>query len=219
MTSTRVRPLSPSRFVCAAAVALVLCAPLSAQDKASKADPAKGSQIAAQVCAACHASDGNSTISMNPKLAGLPAEYLAKQLNDFTKPSTDKSARVSAVMTPFAAALSPDDKRNVAAYFAGHKMKPGTAKNKQTEELGRRIYRTGIPEKAVAACAGCHGPNGAGIPAQFPRLGGQFAEYVEAQLVAFSEGSRRNSLPMTQIAARMSNAEMKAVADYIAGLR
>jgi cytochrome c553 len=98
-------------------------------------------------------------------------------------------------------------------------MKPGTARNKETLELGQRIFRAGIAEKSVPACAGCHIPSGAGVPAQYPRLGGQWAEYTEAQLKAFSEGTRRNNVPMMQIASRLSEAEMKAVADYIAGLR
>jgi cytochrome c553 len=95
----------------------------------------------------------------------------------------------------------------------------GTAKNKASIELGQKIYRGGIASKQVAACAGCHAPNGVGIPAQYPRLSGQWAEYTEAQLVAYRQGDRKNSAQMTGIASRMSDAEIKAVADYIAGLR
>lgn len=192
----------------------------SAQDKAvAKVDPGKGQQIAAAVCTACHASDGNSVISANPKLAGQNSVYLYRQLTDFTKPADDKSARVSSVMAGFAGQLSDADKRNVAAYYASQTPKPGTARNRETLQFGQRIYRAGIPEKSVPACAGCHSPNGAGIPIQYPRLGGQHAEYTETQLKAFRDGTRRNSVPMMQIAARLSDAEIKAVADYVNGLR
>jgi cytochrome c553 len=189
-----------------------------AQQKTAAVDPAKGQQIANQVCSACHAADGNSTIPANPKLAGQHADYLIKQLNDYAKPATDKSARVNPVMAGFASGLSPEDRRNVSAWFASQAIKPGAAKNKETLELGQRIYRAGIPEKQVPACSGCHSPNGAGIPAQYPRLGGQYAEYVEGQLKALRDGSRRNNLAMVQIAARLSEKEMQAVSDYIAGL-
>lgn len=190
-----------------------------AQQKTAAVDPAKGQQIASQVCAACHAADGNSTIPANPKLAGQHADYLVKQLNDYTKPATDKSARVNPIMAGFAAALSPDDRRNVSAWFATQAPKPGAAKNKETLEIGQRIYRAGIPERQVPACSGCHSPNGAGIPAQYPRLSGQYAEYLEGQLKALRDGTRRNNLAMTEIASRLSDKEMQAVSDYIAGLR
>jgi cytochrome c553 len=186
---------------------------------ATKPDAAKGQKIAGDVCAACHAADGNSVASANPKLAGQHPEYVAKQLVDFARKPDNKSARVSGVMAGFAASLSAEDRRNLGAWFASQKPKPGTAKNKETLEFGARIYRAGIPEKSVPACSGCHSPNGAGIPAQYPRLSGQFAEYIEAQLKAFRDGTRRNSVPMMQTAARLSDREMAAVADYIAGLR
>lgn len=184
-----------------------------------KPDPAKGQQIAAGVCAACHGADGNSVIPANPKLGGQHADYIVKQLTDYTKPGDHKEARVNPIMLGFASALSPDDKRHVAAWFSSQKPAPGEARNKDTIELGQRIYRAGIPAKSVPACAGCHTPNGAGIPAQYPRLGGQHADYTEAQLKAFRDGTRRNNQSMIQIAARLSDAEMKAVADFIAGLR
>lgn len=198
--------------------ALAAMAALS-QDKGAKADAAKGQQIANAVCSACHAADGNSTISANPKLAGQHPAYLVRQLVDFAKPADDKAARVNSVMAGFAGQLSDQDRRNVAAYYAAQTAKPGTARSKETLQIGQRIYRSGIAEKSVPACAGCHSPNGAGIPAQYPRLAGQHAEYTETQLKAFRDGTRRNNLPMTQIAARMSDAEIRAVADYINGLR
>jgi cytochrome c553 len=185
----------------------------------ARPDPAKGQQIAAGVCAACHAADGNSVIPANPKLNGQHAEYIVKQLQDYIKAPDHKEARVNAIMTGFASALSPDDKRHVAAWFASQKSTPGSARVKETLDLGQRIYRAGIPDKKVPACAGCHSPTGAGIPIQYPRLGGQHADYTEAQLKAFRDGTRRNNAPMTQIASRLSDPEMKAVSDYIAGLR
>jgi cytochrome c553 len=186
---------------------------------AAKPDPAKGQQIAAAVCIACHGADGNSVIPANPKLNGQHAEYLVKQLVDYTKPATAKDARVNAVMTGFATTLSADDKRHVAAWYASQKPPTGTATNKDTLALGQRIYRAGIPEKNIPACSGCHLPTGAGMPSQYPRVSGQHAEYTEVQLKAFRDGTRRNNLSMTQIASRMSDAEMKAVSDFIAGLR
>ena len=177
-------------------------------------DLAKGAAIAHQVCAACHAADGNATGNAYPKLAGQHAEYLVKQLSDFKS-----GARVNPIMAPYDTSLSEQDMRNVTAYFAAQKQNPSAAKNKETLALGQKIYRGGIAEKHVPACASCHGPTGAGIPVEFPRLSGQWEEYAEAQLVAFRSGARKNSVPMAAIASRLSDAEIKAVADYIAGLR
>jgi cytochrome c553 len=115
--------------------------------------------------------------------------------------------------------LSDEDMRNVAAFYAGKQAKPGAARSKDMVELGERIYRGGLADRQVPACAGCHSPNGAGIPAQYPRLSGQHADYTQAQLVAFRGGERANSSQMTDIAARLNDREIKAVSDYIAGLR
>ena len=180
----------------------------------AKADLAKGQAISAQVCAACHTADGSRGSPANPILAGQHPEYLAKQLHEFKS-----GKRNNVVMKGFAATLSDEDIRNVAAFYASKSAKPGFAKNKDGVKLGEKIYRGGIADKAVAACAGCHSPNGAGMPAQYPRVGGQHADYTEAQLVAFRSGARGNSEPMNIIAARMSDAEIKAVSDYLAGLR
>jgi hypothetical protein len=184
---------------------------------APKADVAKGSQIASQVCAACHNADGNSVVAVNPKLAGQHPEYIAKQLADLKANKTRKNA----VMMGFAGGMSADDMRNVAAYYAQQTPKDGTARSAQGAKLGEKIYRGGIAEKGVAACAGCHGPAGSGIPAQYPRLAGQWADYTKAQLVAFRAGERANDPAgmMRGVAARMSDAEMAAVADYVAGLK
>jgi len=194
-----------------------------AQDKAAKVgkpDPVAGQQVAAGVCAGCHAADGNSPTPANPKLAAQHAAYLAKQLHNF-KPQADGKPpeRNNAIMQGFAAALSDQQIRDVSAYFATQKLKPAAAKNKELVELGQKIYRGGISDKGVPACAGCHSPNGAGIPDQYPRLQGQYAEYTESQLVAFRAGVRANSAQMMTISARLSDKEIKAVSDYIAGLR
>ena len=185
-----------------------------------KADLVKGSAIAQAACAACHAADGNATGNANPKLAGQHADYLVKQLTNFkVKAGAKAPERVNAVMNGMAAALSEEDIRNVAGYYASQAIKPAPAKNMQLVELGQKIYRGGIAEKNIPACAGCHSPNGAGIPAQYPRLSGQWGEYTEAQLQAFRSGARGNNTVMTTIAARLSDAEIKAVSDYSAGLR
>jgi cytochrome c553 len=195
------------------------CAALAQAKGPARADAARGQQIASQVCSACHNADGNSTMSANPRLAQQHADYLYKQLVDYAPQGQAKPTRENPVMNGFAAQLSDADKRNVAAWFASQEAKPGFAKNKDTLELGQRIWRAGIPEKSVPACAGCHGPAGSGIPVLYPRIAGQHAEYTEATLKAFREGGRRNNLPMQQIAARLTDAEMRAVADFTQGLR
>jgi cytochrome c553 len=166
------------------------------------------------VCAACHTADGSRGSPANPILAGQHPEYLVKQLQEFKS-----GKRANAIMKGFASTLSDDDMKNVAAFYASKSAKPGFSKDKELVKLGEKIYRGGIADKAVPACAGCHSPNGAGIPAQYPRMGGQHADYTEAQLVAFRSGARGNSAQMVTIAAKMSDREIKAVADYIAGLR
>ena len=182
--------------------------------KPAKADLAKGEASFAGVCAACHAPDGNSLIPVNPKLAQQHPEYLVKQLIEFKA-----GKRENAVMMGMAAALSEEDMENIAYWLGSKKATPGAAKEKDMVLLGEKIYRGGIADRQIPACAGCHSPNGAGIPAQYPRLSGQHAEYAVAQLTAFRDGVRKNSLQMTQIAAKLNDLEIKAVSDYIAGLR
>ena len=202
------------------ATLLMAAAPALAQSKAAKIDPAKGQQIASQVCAACHGADGNSGSPANPKLSAQHADYLYKQLQNFkVKEGAKEAERANAVMAGFAAMLSDEDMRNVSAYYASQTLKPAAAKNKDIVEAGQKIFRSGIAAKGVPACGGCHGPSGAGIPAQYPRLAGQFAEYTESQLVAFRQGARKNSAQMATIASKMSDVEIKAVSEYIAGLR
>ncbi|MCA0244886.1 MAG: cytochrome c4 [Proteobacteria bacterium] len=180
---------------------------------APKADPAKGATVAA-VCQACHTADGSRGAPANPIIQGQHPEYLAKQLADFKS-----GKRNNAVMKGMATPLSDDDMKNVAAFYAGKQAKPGFAKNKDTVLLGEKIYRGGILERNIPACAGCHSPDGAGIPSQYPRLGGQHGDYTEAQLVAFRSGARGNAPTMVTVASRMNDVEIKAVSDYIAGLR
>lgn len=193
----------------------------AAAEPAFKGDAAKAQTIVNQVCAACHAADGNSQIAANPKLAGQIPEYLDKQLANFKPAAGKKAERENAVMTGMVANLSPEDMRNVAAYYAGQTAKSGSAKSKDLVALGQKIYRGGIAGKSLPACASCHGPNAAGMPAQYPRLSGQHAEYVEAQLKAFRTGERANDpgSMMRGVAGKMSDREIEAVSDYIAGLR
>lgn len=182
--------------------------------KAPKPDLAKGEASYGAVCLACHGAEGNSAVGTNPKLSQQHPEYLVKQLQEFKSGKRD-----SAVMKGFASALSDDDMRNIAYFLSSKKGSTGFAKEKDLVAMGERIYRGGIADRQIAACAGCHSPNGAGIPAQYPRLSGQHAEYTTAQLTAFRDGVRKNSVQMTQVAAKMNDREIKAVADYIAGLR
>jgi cytochrome c553 len=196
---------------------LLLAATASAKEPAAappKPDLAKGGAIATQVCAACHTADGSRGSPANPILAGQHPEYLAKQLAEFKA-----GKRKNAIMQGMAAPLSEEDIRNVSAFYASKTAKPGFAKSKDTVALGEKIWRGGIAERSVPACAGCHSPNGAGMPAQYPRIGGQHGDYVEAQMVAFRSGARANNAVMIGVAAKMNDKEIKAVSDYAAGLR
>ena len=205
---------------CRAAVAgacVIAASALWAAEKPENApDVANGQKIATQVCAACHGADGNSTIAANPRIAGQHAEYLAKQLRDF-KANKD---RKNAIMYGFASPLSASDIRDLAAHYAAQKPRPGAAQDKELVALGQKLYRGGNAESGVPACSACHGPAGGGIPAQFPQLSGQHASYTAAQLRAFRSVERANdpNQMMRAIAARMSEQEIAAVADYIAGL-
>ena len=211
---SRMKSLATSALL-AATLALMNGAAFAAAAAAPafKADAAKGQQLAAS-CGACHTQDGSRGIPANPILAAQHPEYITKQLIEFKS-----GKRKNAIMMGMAAGLSEEDMKHIAAFYASKTAKPGFARDPKTVALGEQIYRGGIVAKAVPACSGCHSPNGAGIPSQYPRLNGQHAEYTEAQLQAFRSGLRGNNAQMMAISAKMNDAEMKAVADYLAGLR
>ena len=181
---------------------------------AAKPDLAQGQAKSAAVCAACHTNDGSRGSAANPILQGQHPEYLVKQLTEFKA-----GKRAGTVMPGFAATLSEQDMRNVAAFYSSKQAKPGFAKNKDLASLGEKLYRGGATDRMIPACSGCHSPNGAGIPAQYPRLAGQHADYAEAQLVAFRNGARGNNPVMNDVAAKLNDREIKALSDYVAGLR
>jgi cytochrome c553 len=180
---------------------------------APKPDLAKGEATSKAVCGTCHTNDGTRGSPAYPILQGQHPEYLVKQLTEFKS-----GKRANAIMTGMASTLSDADMKNVAAFYASKQARPGFAKNKDLVGLGEKIYRGGVADRSIPACAGCHSPDGAGIPAQYPRLAGQHADYTEAQLVALRGGARTNSLPMTGVAAKLNDREIKAIADYVAGL-
>lgn len=188
---------------------------------APKGDPARGEPIASTVCGACHGPDGNSPAAANPKLAGQHPEYLFKQMKNFKAADGQQPERVNAIMNGMIAAYDENQMRDLAAYFASKTQSGESAKNRETIEAGQKLYRAGDMSKGLPACAACHGPAGAGMPVQYPRIAGQFAEYTEAQLKAFRDGGRANdpNRMMRMVALKMTDAEIKAVADYIAGLR
>jgi cytochrome c553 len=209
------------RVVFALVLALnFLALPTFAADKVAKvavkptANPENRQQVAQNVCAACHGADGNSTISLNPKLAGQHPEYLLKQLTNFKE-----GKRANAVMAGMVANLSKEDMQSLAKYYSSQKQTLGKAKSNGVGSLGEKIYRGGIAATGVPACAACHGANGAGIPKQYPRLAGQHADYALQQLRTFRTAERANAPMMMTIAAKMTDAEMQAVADYMQGLR
>lgn len=197
-------------------VAALAATPAFANPTAVKGDPKAAESIVTQVCAACHAVDGNSAVAANPRLAGLNAEYINKQLTEFKS-----GARKNAVMGGIVAALSPQDMQNLAAYYSAQQPKSGTSKDMELALLGQKIYRGGVQGAGVPACASCHGPQGKGIPTQFPRLAGQHGDYIYTQLNSFRVGTRANDAAkmMRSIAAKMTDADMKAVSSYIQGLR
>jgi cytochrome c553 len=203
-----------------AAIGLLWAAPTVAQD-AAKPDLAAGERVAKQVCAACHGPDGNSVAAANPKLAGQFSAYLHKQMQNFKAQGGKKAARENPVMAGMVAGLSDADMRAVSAYYAAQKLSPAAASDKDLAARGQKLWRGGNAEKGVAACAGCHGPEGAGIPGVYPRLSGQFAEYIDSQLKLFRSGARANDPNgmMRGVAARLSDEDIKALAQYAAGLR
>lgn len=179
-----------------------------------KPDIAAGDAKYNAVCAACHGAAGNSGSPANPKLSQQHPEYIVKQLQEFKS-----GKRPNPIMQGFAAQLTEQDMKNIGAYLGTQKTKPGFARDKELVALGEKLYRGGAQNRQLPACAGCHSPNGAGIPSQYPRLSGQHADYTASQLVAFRDGIRKNSPQMSQIAAKLNDREIRAVSDYIAGLR
>ncbi len=207
------------RVVIALVLALNLVAsPTFAAEKAAKAtaEPATENkqQVAQNVCAACHGADGNSTINLNPKLAGQHPEYLLKQLLNFKE-----GVRKNAVMESIVANLTKEELQELAKFYASKKQTLAKAKSNGAGSLGEKIYRGGIAATGVPACASCHGANGAGMPKQYPRVAGQHADYALQQLRTFRTAERANAPMMMTIAAKMTDAEMRAVADYMQGLR
>lgn len=187
----------------------------------AKPDVAKGKNIAETVCVACHGADGNSAIPANPILAGQGEQYLLKQLRDFKATDGKPAARKNDIMGGMASTLSDEDMKNVALYFSQQKQKPSAAIDEKLVAAGQSLWRKGDFDRGIPACAGCHGPTGAGIPAQYPRLAGQYAEYLATQLKNFRTEERSNdpASMMRMIADRLSDKQIKAVADYMAGLR
>ena len=185
----------------------------AAVEAPAKPDSERGKQIATTVCAACHAADGNSAVPANPRLAGQHAAYIAAQLAAFKS-----GARPSPIMQGMATPLSPEDMQAVAAYFEAQKPAPQAAHDKALVQRGQEIWRGGIKQVGVPACAGCHGAAGHGIPGQFPRLAGQYPELTLGWLKAYAGGSRPHPV-MGPIASRLNENDMKALAEYMSGLR
>ena len=185
-----------------------------------KGDAAAGKAKSA-TCAACHGADGNSVNPEWPKLAGQHESYIYKQLTNFKAERGTDGHRYNASMAPMVAPLNEQDMADLAAYFSSQEAKPGSA-DQSLVELGRQIYKGGNNATGVTACSACHGPTGTGNPAaKFPALAGQHATYLEIQLKNFSRGERANDAGqmMRNIASKMSEKEMKAVSEYIAGLQ
>lgn len=191
-----------------------------AKPAAYPGDAAKGKEIATTVCIACHGPDGNSPTSANPKLAGQHADYLFKQMKGFKANAEGKSERVNAIMNGMIAPYTEAQMKDLAAYYAAQQQTGGEARNRATLALGQKLYRGGDASRGLPACAGCHGPTGTGMPVQYPRIAGQFAEYTELQLKSFRISERANdpNSMMRMVAVKMTDAEIRAVADYIAGL-
>jgi cytochrome c553 len=193
-----------------------------AQAPAGKPDLAKAQTIVKEVCSACHGTDGNSATPVNPSLAGQPAEYITLQLAHF-----QSGLRVNPVMQGMSATLTPTDMKALGLYFSQQKPKGLAARDAALVTAGQKVFRGGDAATGIPACAACHAPNGAGVAKNYPRLAGQHGDYTYAQLKAFKAGERGadkdgkdvNGRIMGTIAARMTDAQMKAVAEYTSGLR
>lgn len=209
-------------MLAASLTALALCSSAALAQAPAKPDLARARQIVDTVCAACHGADGNSTIAVNPNLAGQGAEYISRQLTNFKA-----GVRVNPVMQSMAAPLTPDEIVALGLYFSQQKAKGNTAKDPKSVEMAQTLFRAGDAATGLPACSACHSPTGAGIPKNYPRLSGQHADYTLAQLKAFKAGERGadaagkdvQGRTMAAVAARMSETQMKALADYASGLR
>ena len=203
--------------------ALAIAAPLAAETTATaNAAPATVTEIASGVCAGCHSADGNSVIPMNPILAGQQAEYITKQLMDFKATESAPAKRNSPVMSSMVAALSPEDMKQLGAYYAKQKTTPSqvAVEDQKLVETGKLLYYGGNIANGVPACASCHGPNGSGIPPRYPAIAGQHAEYTLTQLQLFSAGDRANDKDVMQkVITRMNGYEKRAVSAYISTMR
>ena len=180
-------------------------------------------QALAGVCAGCHGVDGVSPVPTQPNLAGMSWQYIARQLRHFKSGQRD-----NAIMKGFATTLNDADMKSLGVYFSAQKGRAIGTKDEKLAKSAERLYRAGDATRGIPACAGCHSPNGAGIPAQYPRVGGQHAEYTLAQLTAFKGGIRggatkddanANGKIMMSIASRLTEGEMKALAEYTSGLQ
>jgi cytochrome c553 len=193
----------------------------AAEEAKNPPDLANAKKIAESVCVACHGADGNSPTSANPILAGQGADYIFKQLTEFKAADGKPALRNNPIMAGMTAALSVDDMKGLALYFSQQKRKPASATDKKLVAAGQTLWRKGDFDKGIPACAGCHGPTGAGMPAQFPRLAGQYAEYTDLQLKNFRSEERSNDAErvMRTIADKLSDKQIKALSDYVAGLR
>jgi cytochrome c553 len=193
----------------------------AAEEVKGAPDLANAKKIAETVCVACHGADGNSPTSANPILAAQGAEYIFKQLTEFKAVDGKPAVRNNPIMAGMTAALSVDDMKGLALYFSQQKRKPASAIDPKLVAAGQSLWRKGDFDKGIPACAGCHGPTGAGIPAQYPRLAGQYAEYTDLQLKNFRSEERSNDPEkmMRTIADKLSDKQIKALADYVAGLR
>jgi cytochrome c553 len=207
--------LTSSLFAANAIASDAPAKPAAPAVKAAKPDLNAGAAKYAAVCASCHNADGNSAVPDNPKLAAQHPEYLIEQLQEFKS----KKRTTTSEMAGIASALTDDEMRNIAYWLSVQKITKGLASDKETVALGEKIYKGGIADRQIPACAGCHSPTGAGIPSQYPRLSKQHAKYTTLQLMAFRDGTRKNSALMSQVAAKLNDKEIKAVADYMAGLR
>lgn len=205
----------------AVAALLTLSFPAFAAEDSPPPSPSPARTLAETVCVACHGLDGNSPSPANPHIAGQGYDYLLKQLREFKNEAGRPALRENPVMGGMTAGLSGDDMKALARYFSQQKLMPSAAADATLAAAGKVLWRRGDFERGIPACAGCHGPNGAGIPPQYPRLAGQYAEYTESQLKNFRAETRSNDPErmMRSIADRLSDKQIKALADYIAGLR